>query len=443
MPRPTPPLCPPSPALPRELARRATVFLPAEPPRAGRIAFWDPAGEPAFASVDLSPGTCVLTVVEEDGISTTTVPVHTLSVRDALPLLARARLSNTGSPSTAFWGAASLLALELVARGLLLPGLTPGDHDTWRAGPLGPGEWDELRTLAASMPPTAHTVPLSDEGPLLLPEPEALLHAFVDAVADTLPRTPAAPLAAGGPAFAADAPQTVPEQRAWTADLAAVHDAGVRLSLRLELPHFAAEARVPPGFRAVLQLHSVADPSLVADAAEVWSGAQRVGPSFGPRAPMDALLALRRAARAWPPLSPLLSEAVPDALELTDEEVTELLGPATGALEAAGVQIYWPRELTDRLTARAVIGPETSGGNADGNPTLGTDIATDIDHPGGARSSGPLPLLGADSLLAFNWRFSIGEQELSRAELDRIAEAGRPLVRLRDRWVLVDPAEAR
>ncbi|MEK8146555.1 SNF2 helicase-associated domain-containing protein [Streptomyces sp. M10(2022)] len=36
-----------------------------------------------------------------------------------------------------------------------------------------------------------------------------------------------------------------------------------------------------------------------------------------------------------------------------------------------------------------------------------------------------------------------GGQELSRAELDRLAEAGRPLVRLRDQWVLIDPEEAR
>ncbi|MFE0702404.1 DEAD/DEAH box helicase [Streptomyces sp. NPDC058872] len=435
----------PSPSLPRELARHVAVFLPAEPPRAGRIAFWDPDGEPDSASVNTPLGSCALTVVEEDGVGTTTVPARALSVRDALPLVAHARLSNTGSPSTAFWGAASLLALELVARGLLLPGLTPGGHDTWRAGPLGPREWNALRTLAASMPPTAHAVPLSDDGPLLLPEPEALLHAFVDAVADALPRTPAAPLAAGGPAFAAHATSAVPEQRSWTADVAAVHDAGIRLSLRLELPGFDTEAGVAPGFRAVLQLHSVADPSLVADAAGVWSGTERVGHSFGPRAPMDALLALRRAARAWPPLSPLLSAAVPDALELADEEVVELLGPATEALGAAGVQVYWPHELTDRLTARAVIGPEKTGGNTDGNATRGTGTGTgiDVDRPRGARSFGPSPFLAADSLLAFNWCFSIGGQELSRAELDRIAEAGRPLVRLRDRWVLVDPDEAR
>ncbi|MFC8897520.1 DEAD/DEAH box helicase [Streptomyces cinereoruber] len=400
-----------------------------------------------------------LTVVDEDTLRPVTVPARVLSVRDALPLLVRARFSEDASPAAAFWGAAGLLALDLVARGLLLPGLTPGDHDAWRAGPLGPEELERLRTLAASMPPTAHAAPLplaSPGAPPLLPEPEALLRAFADAVADTLPRTPAAPLAAGGAAFAAEEPGTFPEQRAWAADVAAVHDAGVRLSLRLELPGFTAESEEAPGFRAVLQLHGVADPALVADAAEVWSGSGPVGAAFGPRARMDALLALRRAARAWPPLSPLLSAAVPDTVELADEEVAELMGPAADALATLGVRVHWPRELADRLTARVEIGPHAPGAGAGTDTDTGAahtdvhanahtdaDADTDVGARTGAGASSLPALLAADSLLAFNWRFAVGEHELSRAELDRLAEAGRPLVRLRDRWVLVDPAEVR
>ncbi|QES11146.1 ATP-dependent helicase [Streptomyces venezuelae] len=441
-----------------ELARHSAVFLPAEPPRAGRIAFWAPDGDPL---ADAHHPADEITVADGAGSHAVTVPAYTLGVRDALPLLARARFSATASPASAFWGAASLLALGLVARGRLLPGLGPGDVDAWRAGPLGPDELAELRTLAASMPPEAHAVPLSTDEPLLLPEPEALLRAFADAVADTLPRTPAAPLAAGGPAFAADAPQVIPEQRAWAADVAAVHDAGVRLSLRLELPGFTAESDKAPDFRAVLQVHAVADPTLVADAAEVWAGSGRTGAAFGPRVRMDALLALRRAARAWPPLAPLLTAAVPDTVDLADEEVTELLGAAGRALAAAGVQVHWPRELTDRLTASAVIGPAdgdsgdsrtagisgASGAAGASEPTGGSGdsgVAKEFEASDAHRAASGVPsFLSADALLGFNWRFAVGDQELTRAELDRLAEAGRPLVRLRDRWVLVDPDEVR
>ncbi|MFE5618624.1 DEAD/DEAH box helicase [Streptomyces sp. NPDC056524] len=439
-----------------ELVRCSAVFLPADPPRAGHIAFWSPEGTPP---ADGLPATEDRLTVVADDVRPQSVAAALIPVRDALPLLTRARFSDGASPATSFWGAATLFALHLAARGLLLPGLTATDRDAWRAGPLGPEELTELRALAASMPPAAHAVPLPGHGtapgtaPLFLPEPERLLRAFVDAVVDGLPRTPAAPLAAGGPAFAADEPQELPGQRAWAADVAAGHDAGVRLSLRLELP--GLDERKAPAFRAVLQMHSVADPTLVADAAEVWAGSSPAGTSFGPRARMDALLALRRAARAWAPLTPLLSAAVPDAVELADEEVAELLGPAARALAATGLQIHWPRDLAHRLTARAVIGPADGGtpdssmpdsaGPQSGTTSAGTWDDADEDGTGstGRRSSALPSFLSADALLAFNWRFAIGDQELTRAELDQLAEAGRPVVRLRDQWVLVDPAEVR
>jgi superfamily II DNA or RNA helicase len=402
--------------------RLAAVFLPAPLPREGRIAFWDPGDEPLPERADAER--TELTVVRRHGASVRrrTTPALALPLDAALPLLVRARRDPAAHRATACWGAAALHALRLTARGRLLPGLTPSGHDAWRAGPLDPDDIAHLRAIAAALPHEGHAVPLPGAGPLRLPEPQALMRAFLDAVADTLPRTQAAPHAAGKP-FAGRAAQRLPRARDWAAEVAAGMDAGVRISLRLDLSAqdlFDREADGDGTHRAgaaIVQVHSLADPTLVADAAALWAG--EADTAFGPRARVDAALAVRRAARVWPPLARLTEQDAPDALALSDEELGDLLGTAASRLTAAGVAVHWPRDLAHDLTATAVVRP------APGSATDGTGF------------------FESEELLRFHWQLAIGGDPLDEAEMDALAEAHRPVVRLRDRWVLVDPALVR
>ncbi|MYQ44319.1 ATP-dependent helicase [Streptomyces sp. SID4985] len=401
----------------------ATLYLPAPLPREGRIALWSPDGTP-LPEPDGSSGTITeLTVVRRHGatVRRRQVPALTLPLMDALPLLANARHDAAAHPATVCWGAAALHALRLAARGRLLPGLTPSGHDAWRAGPLEPDDIAHLRAVAAALPAEGHAVPLPGEGPLRLPEPEALVRSFLDAVADTLPRTPAAPHTGGRP-FAAREPQPLPGAHDWAAEVAAGMDAGVRISLRLDLSAYAVfDAGDDSGSRAagaaVVQVHSLADPTLVTDAAALWAG--EADTAFGPRARVDAALAVRRAARVWAPLERLAERDVPDVLALSEDEVSDLLGTAAGRLAAAGVGVHWPRDLAHDLSASAVVRP------APGSATDGTGF------------------FDSEDLLQFRWQLALGGDPLSEAEMDALAEAHRPVVRLRDRWVLVDPALVR
>ncbi|BDM68039.1 helicase [Streptomyces nigrescens] len=412
----------------------AAVFVPAQPPRAGRIALWRPDGgalpEPGTGARDdgaqqTGAEVTQLTVARRhgSGARARTVPAVLLPLAEAVPLLVRARHDPAADPAVACWGAATLHALHLAARGRLLPGLTPEGTDAWRAGPLDPDDIAHLRAIAAAMPAEAYAVPLPGSRPLQLHDPADLVRRYVDAVVDALPRTPAAELVAGAP-FAAYTPQRLPGARDWAAEVAAGVDAGVRLSLRLDLAPDRlfdvtgdGEEDGEGSAAVVLQVQSLTDPTLIADARQLWDGA---GPDhFGPRSRVDTLLALRRAARVWAPLTRLLERPVPDVLPLGEDELYELLGDAAPRLGAAGVAVHWPRELARGLTAAAVLRP-APGSAADGFGFFDTG-----------------------QLLQFRWQLAMDELPLTEAEMDELAEAHRPVVRLRDQWVLVDPGLVR
>ena len=276
------------------------TFVPADPPRAGALAVWGDGHGPDEFDLVLPAG---------GGTRRRRVRGRLLPLTSALPALL-APAAGGASGSAAAWSAAAAAGVGLVARGRLLPAASPHGYGAWRVGPLDAADLDWLRRIAAAMPPQGHAVPVDGRRPLRLRSPEGLVRELWDAIADTLVRTPAAVHATGARAFAAVEPVPVGELAGWLAETDRGLDAGAQVQLRVELPVKEEEP-----FAAVVQVRSAADPSLVVDAGALWSAPAAVLARLGERAETDLLLALRRGARAWPPLAPLLRSAAPTEVE--------------------------------------------------------------------------------------------------------------------------------
>ncbi len=374
------------------------TYLPADPPRDGVLALW---GE------NVAGGTTIELVLPRGAkFARTKVEAELVPLERALPRLLS--VGEEASPAVAAWSAAVNAGVNLVARGRLRPAASPGGAAAWRIGPLDAADEELLRGLAGALPPEAYALPLTGLKRIRLHSPDSLVRALWDATADLLVRSPAAPVGAGDPAFAAREPALLgPDGAAWLAELEAREPRGVQVLLRVEGHDDAS-------FAGVLAVRSMAEPSLVVEAATLWDAPDAVLNRLGDQVETQLLLGLRRGARAWAPLGRVLTQAAPASLELSDDEVVDLLTDGARELGGAGIEVLWSKGLfAAEVKARA-------------SATQAPASVTEAEF-------------ALRSLLEFRWQLSLGGEQLTEAEVAALAEAKRPLVRLRGQWVRVDP----
>ncbi|KAB1915026.1 DEAD/DEAH box helicase [Micromonospora noduli] len=194
------------------------------------------------------------------------------------------------------------------------------------------------------------------------------------------------------------------------------------------VPVPADSAPVPVGsigagrWRLEFGLQAADEPGLHVDAGDIWRAPQTLGGLVGrTTSPQETLLAeLGRASRLWPDLDAALRTAAPEAMELDVEGAHRFLSAGAPVLHAAGFGVllpsWWQRpsaRLGARLRARSRTAPGTVGGADAG--------------------------VGLDALVDYRWEIALGDQPLSAEELAALAETKTPLVRLRGRWVELDP----
>lgn len=336
-----------------------------------------------------------------------------LPMKGAIPVLTRALRVEDAHASVALLGAATMMAMKFVAAGQLR---RADSGESWQVGPLPSSDQTRIRDLAA-----ARAFDGTDATTA-----EALIRAVLDAVADTMTRQPAGAVAAGSVPGTAPSRQTLAERLARTAAERTPDEdlpAEVFLSLRVEAPEEQLEAGT---LSIVPQVHELDVATHVVDAADLWlpPADEGGGHGFSRKARVNASVAMRKAAVAWPVLDRLLRRQVPDRLVLHADELADLLETGLGALAEIGVEVYWPRGLRAELTPRAEL---------------------DVRRPDGGTREEPLMtgLFGTDALFGFDWKLALGADPLTDDEMAALAAATTPMIKLRNNWMVIDPSVAR
>ncbi|WP_159401061.1 DEAD/DEAH box helicase [Streptomyces sp. NRRL B-24484] len=373
----------------------AVLFHPSFP---GRLLVYRADGSPVHG--DLPPAPLDPAVADVVLLGPTGKPWRTSVQAWAAPLPALLPFLTAPSPSAhpavVGWSGVVRLALQVVAAGAVIPSIDATGRDAWRPAPSAALD-AELRRAAAALPPFAHAATAAT-GPLrihpALPAAESVLEGLIE----ILVRGPGAALLHGDGAFASAAHLQSPEVQRWAdeveRDLDPRPEPELVLAVQAPGPGGPVQRDGEPVLLARLSVRDDSAPGTLVQGR----GARRV---------------LRRGAAAWPPLIRLAQAAVPEILELSVSEAAELLGAVGEQLEDAGIHLRWPPELADALGSYTIVGSGSAAADGRG--------------------------LTMEAMLDWRWQLTIDGSDLTEAEMDELAEAARPLIRLRDRWILANP----
>jgi len=353
-----------------------------------------------------------------------------------------------------FWATAMRFAGALVARQQFLPGLVERDGSyfaRWEPLIVGP-DVARLAKLAQAMPPACRAL-TEERVPAPATPARDVLADVVGYLLDPLVRRSAA-AAHAEPARtrrrkpgrfeslhdqwvhalrspdgamtgeARELAEFAQQIQTWRQPLAATAAAPFRLCFRLDEPGApetgddTADDLAPAGqpWRVAYFLQAADDPSLLVPAGDAWDHSKQTAFRVSNErfnAPEYLLLSLGQAAGLCPRIEASLRAPAPVGYTTDEVGAYEFLSTTAPALAQAGFGVllpaWWTRKGTKlRLTAQAKA--TTPGMQAPGTLSL-------------------------ETIVKFNWEIALGDQKLSRRELEALAKLKAPLVRIRGQWV--------
>jgi superfamily II DNA or RNA helicase len=416
---------------------------------ANRLALWGEGLEPADSVIDLLAGSAIdglarkatageldLLLPARTRLHRKPVPAALFDAEAALDVLdvMRGKLSlevrgtdgeTIHAPlgdSVRFVAELAAIARDFVARRRVLPAVRD-QAARWVPVPTA-ADRELLRTLAKTAPPVLRAEG-RDVADVLIDALHSLTDAAVRAALEplTLLRTPADPTdpteawlaALTGPDAAvqgelAELKETLDTWR----DSAAEASEEVRICFRLAAP----ETEADDDWLVEFLVQDIAEPSLVVGAAEIWRS--DAGVTLFDRhveRPQEALLTeLGRASKLWPNLDDALRTATPTGMVMDTTDAYLFLRGAAPLLAQAGFGVLLPSSWRPG----------------------GVGLKLTASSPGVPGVVASKSQVGFDAIVDYQWQVSLGDTALTRAELNELARAKTPLVRMRGQWVEVD-----
>jgi superfamily II DNA or RNA helicase len=354
----------------------------------------------------------------------------------------------------AYWLDAVRFAASLVARQRFLPAVSLPDESRFTAV-VRDIDGERLEHLVRYMPPVARSLTAGNDREPPTRSAESHLRAFFDRAVDQMvkdaarvkveefAREPAhddgdehgvhdawlETLESGHDSIRASSGEVrglEAQVAQWHRRLAAGVAAAVRLCFRLEPPEEHETAQGPRGpdgrgwyVRYLLQPH--ADQSLLVPVQDALEPAARRALGLKGRSGewREAILAwLGQAASIAPEIADSLEEASVTGCWLDDRGAHSFLRLHALALEQAGFGVLLPAWWA----------------TAPARPTLEVRVRAKSPPMHGAGT------LSLSQLVEFDWEVALGDDVLTREEIESLAEKSAPLVKLRGKWVEVDPS---